>query len=79
VAVVEKPLRAQGLESGVCRREGCGHHRHSHSRRGPCTVKRVSGPPSEGNVSLPVREDATDAQLHPGRTVTRCGCLGYLA
>lgn len=31
------------------------------------------------NTPRPVRENATDAELHPGSEVTRCPCEGYLA
>lgn len=67
----------------VCARSACGHHWHSHIRGGGfCTVTIVSGPPTPPelvNKSLPLRADATDAELHPGRTVTHCECPGFLS
>ena len=69
-------------EQNKCRRTGCGHHRHSHLNSGDrsCTVKRVSGGPEpDGAPARPVRGGATDAELHPGRTVTRCPCVGFLS
>lgn len=64
----------------VCRREGCGHSRHCHLVSGfGCTVKTVSGPPSPPDAKHPFNAPGVpDEELHPGRTVTRCPCTGFL-
>lgn len=71
-------MDAAGFEARVCKREGCGHHQHSHLRAGPCGVRVVSGPPSDHGLIVS-KEGAPEPDMHPGRTVSACGCPGFLS
>lgn len=72
-------MNAQGFEARMCRRPHCGHHRHSHSSSDRhCMVQVVSGPASDHPLIVS-KEGAVEPDMHPGRTVTRCECVGFLS
>lgn len=63
----------------LCKRPGCGHHRHNHGNGG-CSVVRVFGPASDHKTIISKADGSTpEADMHPGRTVERCGCAGFLS